>query len=550
MNDVQTVSPWWWMLAALLGVAVLMWVLRVWLDSRRSTQDRPGPHQGEQDGGLDVSLDGARAPLPPPSSSTLSGPLHLQAASNVLDPVTGLATRLLLEDKLAAAAMRAEARKRRLALLYIDLDGFKRINDTFGQVGGDALLREMGQRLLGMGRATDTIARLGADEFLMLLDGDPDSGSAALVAERIRLKLQQPCLIDGQDVRLSCSIGIVLYPQHGPRAKLIARADAAMMAAKRAGGNMHCFYDASMEVDADRILGLRLDLREAIESGVGLMLHYQPQIDARTGNVTGAEALLRWHHPVQGLLMPEQFVPIAERFGLIGALGQWALNEACRQMRVWLDEGVRLRVALNLSLYELRQAGLNEGIRAALAHHRVPAELLSLEINEQAAMEDAKAKLSLFEGLAQTGVHLVIDDFGTGYSSLRQLRKLPVGQLKIDVSFVHDMAHDEDARAVVRACIRLAHALGLTVLAEGVETPAQQALLMRWGCDQMQGHLFAMPMPAAALPAWLAGDQVPARSAAFRASLFHEDSEDRQDQAPEPGDQGDTGSAGDAGTKR
>lgn len=513
MSAVQTsVSPWWWMLLALLGVAVLMSVLRAWLASRE--RDREADEQGT-----------TRAP-PPVEIPTRLTP-------DVQDPVTGLATRLLLEDQLAAAAMRAEARKRRLALLYIDLDGFRPFNEAFGHACGDTLLREVGQRLSSMGRATDTVARMGGDEFLMLLDGDPDSASAALVADRVRHKLQQPYQIDGKDVRLSCSIGIVLYPEHGPRAKLIARADAAMMAAKRAGGNMHCFYEARMDHDAERTFDLHRELRSAIETHTGLALHYQPQIDGRTGQITGVEALVRWQHPDRGMLSPADFIPIAERFGLIAALGEWVTDEACRQVRAWLDEGVRLHVAINLSVHQLRQPDLVELIQAALSIHEVPPELITFEVTESAAMEDAKASLRLFEQLTQIGVQLSIDDFGTGYSSLSELRKLPVRQLKIDRSFVQNIDKEDDARAIARAVIKLAHALGLQVVAEGVETEAQQGLLMRWGCDQMQGYLFARPMPAANLRLWVAGDEVPARRASFRASLFNQGSD--QD---EPEDEG------------
>lgn len=522
MSAEQTaVSPWWWMLLALLGVAVLMAVLRAWLAWQVAPRKRA--HHADAQGDA-------------PAASAVA--LPVRPTPQVQDPVTGLATRLLLEDQLAAAAMRAEARKRRLALLYIDLDGFRPLNEAFGHARGDALLREVGRRLSSMGRATDTIARVGGDEFLMLLDGDPDSASATLVADRIRHKLQQPCQVDGQDVRLSCSIGIVLYPEHGPRAKLIARADAAMMAAKRAGGNMHCFYEARMDQDAERTFDLHRDLRRAVETGAGLVLHYQPQIDARTGQVTGAEALVRWQHPERGLLSPADFIPIAERFGLITALGKWVTHEACRQVRAWLEAGLRMPVAINLSVHQLRQPDLVDQVQAALHAHEVSPALITLEVSEPAVMADAKASLRTFERLAQLGVHLAIDDLGTGYSSLSYLRKLPARQLKIDVGFVQDIDQEADARAIVRAAIQLAHALGRQVVAEGVETEAQQGLLRRWGCEQMQGYLFARPMPAAQLSQWVAGDEVPARRSGFRASLFNQGHQDHQDDQNDALDQG------------
>jgi EAL domain-containing protein (putative c-di-GMP-specific phosphodiesterase class I) len=339
-------------------------------------------------------------------------------------------------------------------------------------------------------------------------------------------------MIEGREVRLSCSIGIVLFPDHGPRGKLIARADAAMMAAKHAGGNMHCFFDASMEHDTERAIDLQRDLRTAIESGVGLELYYQPKIDGRDGQVTGAEALLRWHHPSKGMVGPSVFIPIAERFGLIGALGQWVTDEACRQVRVWLDAGLRMHVAINLSVHQLRQADLVDRIRESLTRYQVPPELITFEITESAAMEDAQASLRIFERIAQTRVSLSIDDFGTGYSSLGYLRKLPASELKIDRSFVQDMDKEEDAKAIVRAVIKLAHALGLKVVAEGVETEAQQDILVRMGCDELQGFLFARPMPAAKLLAWTAGDELPARRPYFQRARFNlDDSDARSDKA-------------------
>jgi diguanylate cyclase (GGDEF)-like protein len=503
-------SQWWWLLAALLAVAVFMSVLRSWLSSQ--AHDEPA----------------APADASPSDQPDWGKP----RGNNVQDPLTGLATRLWLEDQLAAAVMRAEAKQRRLALLYIDLDGFKPINDSFGYASGDNLLREVGLRLQAMGRSTDTIARMGADEFLMLLDGDPDGASSALVADRIRHKLQRPYMVEGREVRLSCSIGIVLFPDHGPRGKLIARADAAMMAAKHAGGNMHCFFDASMEHDAGSAIDLQRDLRTAIESGVGLELYYQPKIDGRDGQVTGAEALLRWHHPSKGMMSPAVFIPIAERFGLIGALGQWVTDDACRQVRAWLDLGLRMHVAINLSVHQLRQSDLVDRIRESLTRYHVPPELITFEITESAAMEDAQASLRIFERIAQTRVSLSIDDFGTGYSSLSYLRKLPASELKIDRSFVQDMDKEEDAKAIVRAVVKLAHALGLQVVAEGVETEAQQDILVRMGCDQLQGFLFARPMPAAKLLAWTAGDELPAKRPYFKQARFNlDDSDARSDKA-------------------
>lgn len=487
-----------------------------------------------------LRLTGLRGPVPgEPSADTLAAdarPDELPNAdgldpdeptpalrSAMSDPLTGLASRLMLEDQLASAALRAEARQRRLALLYIDLDGFKAINDSCGYRAGDGLLREVAIRLLTLARSTDTIARVGGDEFLMLMDGDPDSAAAALVADRVRQALQRPYQLPGREVRLSCSIGIVIYPDHGSRARLIARADAAMLAAKRAGGNMHCFFDPDMEHDAQDVIDLQRDLRRAIETRTGLELHYQPKIDGRTGQVTGAEALLRWHHPDRGMVSPGVFVPIAERFGLIGSLGQWVTDEACRQMRIWQAAGLDMHVAINLSVHQLRQSDLVERVQDSLRRHGVPAERLTFEITESAAMEDPQASLRLFERLAQVGVSLAIDDFGTGYSSLAYLSKLPASQLKIDRCFVQDVDRDDDARAIVCAVIKLSHALGLTVVAEGVETQPQLDILRRLGCDELQGFLFARPMPARHLQAWLQGQDTSAHRNGFSDSDFQAD---------------------------
>lgn len=477
-------SPGWWLLPALmLPIAVLMWL--AWFRPRDGAEEGPRPLLAD-------ALAGAEG---------LSSPAPLPPAP-VQDPLTGLATRLMLEDQLAAATLRADTRQRNLALLYIDLDGFRSINDSLGHGSGDLLLAEVGRRLQRMGRSTDTVARLGADEFLMLLDGDPDAASAALVADRIRVALQLPYQLNGREVRLSCSIGIVLYPDHGPRARLIARADAAMLAAKRAGGNMHCFYEERMEADHEGTMELQRDLRQAVETGAGLSLHYQPKIDGQSGRIMGAEALLRWQHPSRGMISPMVFIPMAERFGLICTLGQWVIESACTQARAWLDRGLSMRVAINLSVHQLRQPDLVERVEDALRRHGVPPDLITFEITESAAMEDVQASMRIFERLARIRVSLSIDDFGTGYSSLSYLRKLPATQLKIDRSFVQDLGGEEDARAIVKAVIKLAHALGLEVVAEGVETRDQHDILTELGCDQLQGYLFARPMPAEHLQLW------------------------------------------------
>lgn len=439
------------------------------------------------------------------------------------DPLTLLPNRLLFEDRLShALRLLDRSRQRgagpRLAVMFVDLDGFKPINDSFGHAAGDAILRSAAERLRLQARDSDTVARVGGDEFLILLENLDDPADCLAVAHRLLHALGQPFEVAGKTVQIACSIGIVVYPDHGERDKLVANADAAMYAAKRAGGNSYALFESHMDSDATAQLSLQQDLRQAIARGE-LALHYQPKIDARRGRINGVEALLRWRHPERGNVSPAEFIPVAERFGLIAQLGNWVIEEACRQMAAWNWDGLRMRVAINLSAYQLRESGLAERIRDALQRHGVPASHLLCEITESVAMEDTRATQRTIEELGRIGVYLSIDDFGTGYSSLHYLRSLPARQLKIDRSFVRDLEEQEDARAVVDAVVRLAHALGLRVVAEGVETAGQRDILAAMHCDELQGFFFARPMPADALLAWAGGDK-PAGAADFSPSMI------------------------------
>ncbi|RYF08424.1 MAG: EAL domain-containing protein [Comamonadaceae bacterium] len=439
------------------------------------------------------------------------------------DALTGLPNRLLFEDRLTHALLRLERANshrisERLSVLFVDLDGFKPINDSFGHAAGDAILRSAAQRLRNEARESDTVARVGGDEFLVLLE---DVGSAADclgVANRILASLAQPFDLAGKQVQISCSIGVVVHPDHGERDKLVANADAAMYAAKRAGGNGYAMFEAHMNSDATEQLELQNDLRQALKRGE-LALHYQPKIDGKRGRINGVEALLRWSHPTRGMVPPLVFIALAERFGLINPLGNWVIDEACRQIADWARSGLRMRVAINLSVHQLREAGLAKRIEHALRFHGVDAAQLLCEITESVAMEDTQATQRTFEDLARIGVFLSIDDFGTGHSSLSYLRQLPAQQLKIDRSFINDLEHQEDARAVVDAVVRLAHALGLRVVAEGVETSGQRDILLAMRCDELQGFFFARPMPADTLLAWAQGDK-PDGSADFAPSVI------------------------------
>ena len=435
------------------------------------------------------------------------------------DALTELPNRLMFESLLAQQVHHAESANERMALLFIDLDGFKPVNESLGHRAGDAMLREIAKRLKRFARAEDRVAHLGGDEFLMLVGGDPRPEGAAIFAERLQQAIGEPCRLNGRDVQVTSSVGIAMYPAHGRSSELIGLAEAAMRAAKSAGGAGHCFFETRMASGAREQFDLLRDLRRALVDGQ-LHLLYQPKIHAPSGEITGAEALMRWQHPVRGVVPPSVFIPIAERFGLIGAMGNWLIEEACRQAGQWRDEGLSMRVAINLSAHQLRHADLADRIGAALRRHGVEPHLLTCEITESVAMEDASNAIRMVERLGAMGVNISIDDFGTGYSSLAYLCKLRAGELKIDRSFVLDLETSADARAVVDAVVKLAQALGLKVVAEGVETEAQHQILRSFGCHELQGFLFARPMPARALSAWAMDDADAGRRIEFRDSLY------------------------------
>lgn len=441
------------------------------------------------------------------------------------DPLTGLPNRVLFEDRLLHALRRhdraeqnrTERQAGKLAVLFVDLDGFKPVNDSLGHAAGDSVLKEVARRLRAAGRDSDTLARIGGDEFVILVEDATTLADCVALARRLVDALARPFEVGDEPVEISGSVGVVVYPDQGHRDKLVAHADAAMYAAKRAGGNTYALFEPDMDAGAVEQLGLQGELRHAIERGQ-LQLYYQPKIDARLGQIRGVEALLRWNHPVRGIVSPAVFIPLAERFGLINGMGNWVIDEACRQISAWREDGLRMRVAINLSAHQLRQEDLVDRIANALDRHHVEASQLLCEITESAAMHDVKAVQQAFEGLARIGVYLSIDDFGTGYSSLGHLRQLPARQLKIDRSFVSDVEASSDARAIVSAVIRLAHELGLPVVAEGVETEGQRDILLGLGCDELQGYLFARPMPADALQTWTDGNK-PAGAPDFSPSV-------------------------------
>jgi len=446
--------------------------------------------------------------------------------SNRTDALTRLPNRLSFDQRLDVALHRPDREPQAMALLFIGLDNFKPINDSFGRSVGDLLLQQISQRLRDALESRGMLARVGGDEFVFLLDRDASRERAAGIARQLLEIIAEPCEIEGRAVTVTGSIGIVPSLRDGSVIHAMTNAEAAARHVKRNGGAAFAFFEPSMLGNAREQVELLRDLRQALERKQ-FELYYQPKVHAPTGEITGAEALLRWNHPQRGMVSPTVFIPIAERYGLIGALGEWVIDAACRQARVWRDQGLRMRVAINLSVHQLHRPDLAQRIAAALARHQINPDLLTCEITESVAMEDSETTKKILQTLAATGVHLSIDDFGTGYSSLSYLRKLPVGELKIDRSFVLDLETSADACAVVEAVVRLAHALSLKVVAEGVETEGQNRILRSFGCDQLQGYLFAKPMTATSLSLW-AMNEVGPRDMHFRDSLF-------RDTVPSPG---------------
>jgi diguanylate cyclase (GGDEF)-like protein len=412
------------------------------------------------------------------------------------DPLTGLPNRVLLADRIEQAMSKVKEQGGCFALMFIDLDGFKPVNDAFGHHMGDQLLREVGLRLREDLRSQDTLARIGGDEFVLLVRlAEPDD-ALGLAARQVGL-IARSFRVAEHDLQISASVGIALYPGNGQNAQdLLMNADAAMYHAKGAGKNGYSFFDASMNSNARKQLQLLQDLRNALDQEQ-FSLYYQPKFDASNGRPVGAEALLRWEHPTRGMMLPDTFIDLAEKTGLIIPLGEWVLNEACRQMREWYVQGYTdWRIAVNLSALQFCHAGLVQSVAKALSTHRLPANSLTLEITETTAMSDADASMTVLQELSTMGVDLSIDDFGTGYSSLMYLKRLPANELKIDRGFVRDLEHDSDDAAIVSAIVALGQALGLRIVAEGVETGVQQDFLTKLGCDSLQGYLLGHPQPA------------------------------------------------------
>ncbi len=420
------------------------------------------------------------------------------------DSLTGLPNRLALQIRLAQTLPDARRHNWQVAVMFIDLDRFKNINDTLGHPVGDELLREVASRLSQVIRETDFVARLGGDEFVIVLPGISAPADAATVANKIIGALSSPILADGNELHTSPSIGISIFPDDGNDGDTILKnADTAMYHAKSAGRNNYQFYAGDMNKSATERLDIERKLRHAISRNE-LALCYQPQFSADGSHPTGVEALIRWHHPVDGIISPVRFIPIAEETGLIVEIGEWVLRTACHEMKNWIDAGLQpIRVAVNISARQLRRRDFCEVVAGCLAESGLPAELLELEITESAVMENPLEAISILESIGRMGVTLAIDDFGTGYSSLAYLKLFPIDHLKIDRSFVADIETDLNDRAIAFGTIALAHSLGLNVIAEGVETEDQLELLRTNGCDEVQGYLFSKPLSSGAAFAFL-----------------------------------------------
>ncbi|HEX9773655.1 MAG TPA: EAL domain-containing protein [Steroidobacteraceae bacterium] len=414
------------------------------------------------------------------------------------DSLTDLPNRLLLNDRLTQAMARAYRHRQKLAVLFLDVDRFKHINDSLGHDVGDRLLQSVARRLLGCVRKSDTVSRQGGDEFVILLSEVRHAQDAAVSAEKILRSLRTPHRIDDHDLHVTVSIGIVAYPDDGTDAETLMRhADFAMYHAKDSGRNNYQCFTPDMNVRAIERQSLEDGLRHAMEQQQ-FLLHYQPKIDLDTGAIIGAEALIRWRHPQLGLVPPARFVPIAEDCGFIVAIGRWVLREACRQARAWQDAGLPpLRIAINISSVELRDMDFVAGVRAVLTETVLEPHYLELELTETFLMQDSTSTTAVLQALRDIGVKLALDDFGTGYSSLSHLKRFPIDTLKIDQSFVRDLTTDPDDASIVSAVISMGKSLNMRVVAEGVETREQLAFLHEQSCPEGQGYYFSPPVVAA-----------------------------------------------------
>ena len=413
------------------------------------------------------------------------------------DLLTGLPNRTLFQDRLQQALAGAKRMQSRVALLFIDLDRFKYVNDSFGHRAGDILLQTVAARLRGCVRETDTVCRHAGDEYLIVLSALRDPTEAALVAEKVLAIFNEVFVLESHEIQISASVGISVYPDDGQTLEdLIRNADAAMYHSKKNGRNRFEFFTPELNAPVAERLVLATQLRRAIENNQ-LVLHYQPQFDTATNRLIGAEALVRWNHSDHGLLFPDNFIALAEESDIIHQIGEWVLNEACRQAAEWQSGNLRkIPIAINFSAFQFRRSNLVQGVASALARHGVKPQQIEIELTENAIMQDPKETAKTLDELHEMGVSLAIDDFGTGYSSLNYLKRFPIDKLKIDRSFIEDLPKDLNDSAIVQAIINLAKSLRMVVIAEGVETQEQLDFLRSLSCEAYQGYLGGRPIDA------------------------------------------------------
>jgi diguanylate cyclase (GGDEF)-like protein len=415
------------------------------------------------------------------------------------DSLTGLPNRLLFYDRLQHAIDQGERDNITLAVLFIDLDGFKFINDSLGHMVGDNLLKKIALRIQECLRKIDTVARIGGDEFVVLMDGyfDPDSFELITILKKILAEISQPLLLEGNELRITASIGVAIYPQDGDSVEaLLKNADTALYEAKKLGKARHHFYSKELNATMLKKLLLEADLHKALENSE-FRLYYQAQVDTKTGLIVGAEVLLRWMHPELGIISPAVFIPLIEQSGLIIPIGLWVIREACRQNKQWQLQGLpKTRIAINLSTKQFTHKTLYADIKQILAEFQLKADYIEIEITESTAMDDFKKSVAIMNKIHALGIAISIDDYGTGYSSLEYLKDFPVDTLKIDRTFIINLVQSYKEQAIVKSTIAMAHDLGLKVIAEGVEDKSQYTMLQNMGCDQIQGYYFSKPIPA------------------------------------------------------